>query len=628
MPCSLVRCGLVLGITAGNWWSAAAALGATPTAERALSLTPVQAHVDYEMPSAEEMEKCKVEVTTQPGLAGWEVFNDKNQLLRRFVDTNGDKKIDRWCYFKDGLEVYRDVDSDFNEKADQYRWLGTSGSRWGLDPNEDGRIDSWKTISPEEVTAEVVAALRHQDLDRFQRILLTEAELQELGLGDDRSDEIRKRIDDAGRQFAKFAADNRLVGEHSRWIHFGAQRPGIIPAGTAGSSKDLLIYDNAAAIIETDGKHGQVIVGTLVHVGNGWRVIDLPTGEASAGFFTSISGRTPSDVQAETGLDRQMQELLSELEEIDQQFASAAAGEVGPLNRRRADVLEKLAANADTQKERDTWVRQFADTVSAASQSGSFPGGVERLQTMLRGLDRSRDGDDLVAFVQFRYLSSDYAQKMQSPDADFAKIQEWWLENLQSFVKLYGSSPEAAEVMLQLAIAQEFAGKQSEAAQWYGRIVKDFPESKLADKAQGAKWRLESVGKPISLQGKTVDGKMLDIERLKGRVVLIHYWATWCEPCKQDIEVIKKLYAKSDNQKFVPIGINLDHDRQAVERYLRENRLPWPQLFEEGGLDSRLANELGVLTLPTMLLIDQKGNVARRNIHSGELGTEIERLLE
>jgi hypothetical protein len=49
-------------------------------------------------------------------------------------------------------------------------------------------------------------------------------------------------------------------------------------------------------------------------------------------------------------------------------------------------------------------------------------------------------------------------------------------------------------------------------------------------------------------------------------------------------------------------------------------------LYEAGGLESRLANELGVVTLPTMLLIDKTGRVARRNIHSGELEAEISRL--
>ena len=75
------------------------------------------------------------------------VKTDGSQVLRRFLDTNGDNKVDQWCYFKDGIEIYRDIDANFNNKADQYRWLGTAGTRWGLDDDENGQIDSWKVIS-------------------------------------------------------------------------------------------------------------------------------------------------------------------------------------------------------------------------------------------------------------------------------------------------------------------------------------------------------------------------------------------------------------------------------------------------------------------------------------------------
>ena len=89
------------------------------------------------------------------------------QSLRRFVDTNGDGALDLWCYFKDGLEVYRDVDSDFNRKADQYRWLNTAGTRIGIDKNEDGAVDAWQSISAEEATQEAVLALANDDEGRF-----------------------------------------------------------------------------------------------------------------------------------------------------------------------------------------------------------------------------------------------------------------------------------------------------------------------------------------------------------------------------------------------------------------------------------------------------------------------------
>jgi len=127
------------------------------------------------------------------GGTGWLVFNSAGQLLRRFLDTNGDNKIDQWCYYKNGIEVYRDIDSNQNGKADQYRWLGTGGTRWGLDDNEDGRIDRWKVISAEEVSAEVVAALRTADEKRFQRLLLGSEELKALGLGEVQATELAKK---------------------------------------------------------------------------------------------------------------------------------------------------------------------------------------------------------------------------------------------------------------------------------------------------------------------------------------------------------------------------------------------------------------------------------------------------
>ena len=82
-------------------------------------------------------------------------------ILRKFVDTNDDNIVDQWSYYKDGLEVYRDIDSNFNGKADQYRWFHTGGSRWGIDTKEDGTIDYWKSISAEEVTRRGDCGHRH-----------------------------------------------------------------------------------------------------------------------------------------------------------------------------------------------------------------------------------------------------------------------------------------------------------------------------------------------------------------------------------------------------------------------------------------------------------------------------------
>ena len=167
-PTRLVLAALLVGLVP----QVAAAQAAKPTVAQALTLKPVQASVEYDVPEGPAAEKCTLTPIKSRQLAGWEVRDGDGNVLRRFLDTNADDKVDQWCYFKDGVEVYRDIDSNFNRKVDECRWLGTSGIRWALDTNEDQRIDRWKAISPEEVSEEVIAALSTRDAERFRRLVV------------------------------------------------------------------------------------------------------------------------------------------------------------------------------------------------------------------------------------------------------------------------------------------------------------------------------------------------------------------------------------------------------------------------------------------------------------------------
>jgi thiol-disulfide isomerase/thioredoxin len=231
---------------------------------------------------------------------------------------------------------------------------------------------------------------------------------------------------------------------------------------------------------------------------------------------------------------------------------------------------------------------------------------------------------DLLAHLGFALLTSEYATSLQASDADYAKIQEKWLADLEGFVKEYPSGKDVPEAMLQLGLAQEFAGEDESALGWYNKIVSDFPSSALATKAAGAKTRLDSVGKPIQLVAPTLDGKQFDLKRYRGKLVLVHYWASWCEPCKDDITLLRRLHAEYGRKNFAVVGVNLDDDRNALEQFARDQKLPWPQLYEAGGLESRLATEMGIFTLPVgMILIDATGKVVNRQIHAGELEQEL-----
>ena len=78
---------------------------------------------------------------------------------------------------------------------------------------------------------------------------------------------------------------------------------------------------------------------------------------------------------------------------------------------------------------------------------------------------------------------------------------------------------------------------------------------------------------------------------------------------------------------FAIIGVNLDYEPENLKSYLAENPLPWQQIYEKGGMDSRPANALGILTVPTMILVDQQGRVVNRNVSTAELEAELKKLI-
>ena len=604
-----------------------------PSVEYALKFMPVQAGVDYDRPTPEEAIRCKILTKKIDGHVGYIVESPDGAILRKFVDTNDDNFVDQWSYYKDGLEVYRDIDSNFNGKADQYRWFHTGGSRWGLNPNEDGIVESWKSISAEEVIAEVVAAMAEHDGERFARLVLTPAELKSLGLGKARAEAVAEKVGKATAGFKAMSARQKVVTRDCTWVQFGANRPGVIPAGTDESTRDLRVYENVTALVEDSGKHGQVMIGTLIQAGDAWRVIDLPQplaeGQADAaqsGFFFQASMTHRSET-ANAGTSDAVQKLLVDLEKLDQEAAKATTlEEQGRYTDRRADLLEQIAATARNAEDRGMWLRQLADMISAAVQSGTCPDGANRLRALFEKLQKSDADRTLAAYVKFRQMTAAYVLSMQAPKADYAKIQAEWLKTLEQYITDYPNAIDAAEAMLQLAISQEFAGQEDDAKKWYVRIVREFPDSLAAKKAAGAQTRLDSVGKSITLTGQSPLGSPVDLAKYRGKVVLIQYWATWSAPAKADMAMLKELWNKYGRSLAI-IGVSLDNSAKELNAYLAENPLPWPQIYEEGGLDSRPANVLGILTVPTMILVDQDGRVVNRSISAADLEPELKKLI-
>jgi hypothetical protein len=594
-----------------------------PSPAQALALAPTQPLVEYTIPSKEDVPRCTVRREDENNVTSWVVRSPQGEMLRRFSDTNGDNVVDLWCYFLGGLEVYRDIDSNYNGKADQYRWFNTAGTRWAIDKNEDGKIDYWNAISPHEVAEQVVLALKTRDQARFDLLVLTPTELNNLGFGQTRKNSIAESTKNAATTFSKIAGDQKQVTAQTRYVDFGSARPATIPSGTAGSTKDVTICDNATALIQTNDKHEQISLGTLVAVGNSWKLVDAPdfdNRQVASGFLTPSASSTGAGASGDAPSDK-MQKLMADLEKIDKEADSPETID------KRVTILQSLA-EVTPEKDRDQWYRQLADVLSVAIQTNSYPQGAQRLQDLQKTLTDAKASQDVIAHAAFQLLWSQYVVSQHDPNADQGKLQEKWLADLKAFVGQFANCSDTAEALFQLGLYEDLMGKSNDAAEWYKQIVTNFPNAGPAEKAKGALRRLGSVGKPMTLRGNDLQGGTVDIARYRSKVVLIHYWTTLGGAWQNDLVLLRDFYAKKGGKDFDIVGVYLGDKPDIAKQYIAQNKIPWKQIYEPGELDCRLANEMGILTLPLMILVDQKGNVANHNIHVPDLDPELARLMK
>jgi hypothetical protein len=600
-----------------------------PSPIAALALEPIQKQVEYTVPNKEDAAQCTVRLERDGNTSNWVVTNRQGEVLRRFYDTNADNYVDMWCYYLGGIEVYRDIDSNFNNKADQYRWFNTAGTRWAVDKNEDGKIDSWKVITPQEVAEQVVLALKARDQARFELLLPTSSELSALGFGQSRGEGIAADVKGAPATFSKLLAEQKIVTPQTRYVDFGGARPGTIPAGTAGSSKDVTVLENATALVETGDKHEQVYLGTLVSVGNTWKLIDSPAAgsdhqPSGSGFMTASIAQTQA--APDGAPSEKLQKLMAELERLDKEGATLAGDKLAANIEQRVNTLQSLA-DVTPEIDRGQWYRQMCDVLGMAIQTGEYPQGAERLEQLQKKLADAKADEELIAHAAFQRMWANYAVAQRDPGAG-GQVQAKWLADLQAFVTEFPKAPDTAEALFQLGMYQEFEGKTAEAAKSYQQLVSNFPKANQIEKASGALRRLNSLGKPISLRGTDIQGGSVDLTspKYRGKAVLIHYWATMGERWKDDMVLLQNFYSKKGGANFDIIGVCLDDNPTEAKQYIAENKLPWKQLYEPKGLEGRLATEMGVITLPLMILVDQKGNVVNQNIHVAELDEALAKL--
>ncbi len=136
----------------------------------------------------------------------------------------------------------------------------------------------------------------------------------------------------------------------------------------------------------------------------------------------------------------------------------------------------------------------------------------------------------------------------------------------------------------------------------------------------------ELADKSIDLQFTAADGSAVNLANLRGKVVLIDFWATWCGPCMMEVPEVVAAYKKYHDQGFEVIGISLDQNKDRMLMVTQQKEMTWPQYFDGQGWRNAISSKFHIREIPTMWLLNKAGTLVPGQ-ERGNLDADIAALL-
>ena len=226
------------------------------------------------------------------------------------------------------------------------------------------------------------------------------------------------------------------------------------------------------------------------------------------------------------------------------------------------------------------------------------------------------------------------------PAADFTVLRE----HLLAFSAAYPDSYEGEQAVMRYMAVFDKLRPAETAAEWkkFAALTTNQNAARTAQKKGDVFARLS---KPLEMKFVAADGRQIDLAKLRGKVVLIDFWAMWCGPCVAEMPNVKKVYAAYHDQGFEVIGVSLDQvrlpptdpddvraakfeaSRKKLLDFVSSRELPWPQYYDGKWWSNAYALEFCIDSVPAMFLLDRNGMVVSTNARGPKLEAEVKRLL-
>lgn len=153
------------------------------------------------------------------------------------------------------------------------------------------------------------------------------------------------------------------------------------------------------------------------------------------------------------------------------------------------------------------------------------------------------------------------------------------------------------------------------------RVLAGFTGKKITDKYNKAKQF--AVGKTIEFILPDANGKEFKLSSLKGKYVLVDFWASWCVPCRAENPFLLRAYSELKDRNFEIVGVSLDDNRANWLRAVEADKLPWTQVSDVKGFKTDVAVRFGITAIPQNVLIDPDGKVIAKDLRGEDVNKKI-----